>query len=52
MGDSPTIRGFVVHVQEKKMFSIAREVFLHFCFLLRCVDLLLPKSRHPRTRWR
>jgi len=25
MGDSPTIRGFVMHVQEKKMFSIARK---------------------------
>jgi cobalt-zinc-cadmium efflux system outer membrane protein len=24
LGDSPTIRGFVVHVQEKKMFSIAQ----------------------------
>ena len=27
MGDSPTIYGFVVHVQEKKMFSIARRNF-------------------------
>jgi outer membrane protein TolC len=27
LGDSPTIRGFVVHVQEKKMFSIARKNF-------------------------
>ena len=27
MGDSPTIRGFVVHVQEKKMFSIAKWIF-------------------------
>jgi outer membrane protein, heavy metal efflux system len=26
-GDSPTIYGFVVHVQEKKMFSIARRNF-------------------------
>jgi hypothetical protein len=27
LGDSPTIRGFVVHVQEKKMCSIARKNF-------------------------
>jgi len=27
LGDSPTIRGFVVHVQEKTMFSIARKNF-------------------------
>jgi outer membrane protein, heavy metal efflux system len=36
LADSPTIRGFVVHVQEKKMFSIARK---NFAARLSCVAL-------------
>jgi cobalt-zinc-cadmium efflux system outer membrane protein len=44
LGDSPTIRGFVVHVQEKKMFSMARKNFaarLSCAALSRSISVIL-----------